>query len=62
MWQTAKRVYANEGLLSFYKGLGTNLLGSLVALIQFPLYEKLKRHIANQRMKLVMPWQSYLYM
>lgn len=38
-----RKMYANEGLLSFYTGLGPALLGLLHVAVQFPLYEKLKQ-------------------
>ena len=35
-YKTAKNIFSNEGIKGFYKGLGTNLIGSLVAMEQFP--------------------------
>jgi solute carrier family 25 folate transporter 32 len=46
MIRTAQQIYKLEGLKGFYKGLGTNLLGSFVAMVQFPLYETTKRKVA----------------
>lgn len=37
-----RKMYRNEGILSFYTGLGPALLGLLHVAVQFPLYEKLK--------------------
>ena len=35
-------IYKEEGLLSFYKGLGASFLGLVHVALQFPLYEYLK--------------------
>ncbi|BFZ56151.1 hypothetical protein PYCC9005_003193 [Savitreella phatthalungensis] len=37
-----QRMYAEEGLMTFYKGLGPSLLGIGHVAVQFPLYEQLK--------------------
>lgn len=37
-----KKMYRNEGLLSFYSGLGPAMLGLAHVAVQFPLYEHLK--------------------
>ena len=41
-WGMTKMIYKEEGLLSFYKGLGASFLGLAHVAIQFPLYEYLK--------------------
>lgn len=38
-----RKMYRNEGILSFYAGLGPALLGLVHVAVQFPLYEHLKR-------------------
>jgi solute carrier family 25 (mitochondrial folate transporter), member 32 len=42
-----KTIYHNEGIGTFYKGLGSSLLGVSHVAIQFPLYEKLKYWTAD---------------
>jgi len=39
-----KKIYNNEGLGAFYKGLGASFLGLSHVAIQFPLYEYLKKN------------------
>ncbi|KAL4809071.1 mitochondrial carrier domain-containing protein [Aspergillus unguis] len=41
-WDAARKMYKNEGILSFYSGLTPALLGLAHVAIQFPLYEYLK--------------------
>ncbi|KAL4785772.1 mitochondrial carrier domain-containing protein [Aspergillus varians] len=41
-WDAARKMYMNEGFLSFYSGLTPALLGLAHVAIQFPLYEYLK--------------------
>lgn len=41
-WDAARKMYKNEGFLSFYSGLTAALLGLTHVAIQFPLYEYLK--------------------
>ncbi|KAL6234217.1 hypothetical protein BDW75DRAFT_213037 [Aspergillus navahoensis] len=41
-WDAARKMYKNEGFLSFYSGLTPALLGLAHVAIQFPLYEYLK--------------------
>jgi len=44
-----KRVYTEEGVGGFYKGLGASLIGISESAIQFVLYEKLKLWVLTQR-------------
>lgn len=41
-WDAANKMYATEGLVSFYSGLSPALLGLTHVAVQFPLYEYLK--------------------
>ena len=41
-WDAARKMYRNEGFLSFYSGLTPALLGLTHVAIQFPLYEIFK--------------------
>ena len=41
-WDAARKMYRNEGFLSFYSGLTPALLGLTHVAIQFPLYEVFK--------------------
>ncbi len=41
-WDAARKMYATEGLASFYSGLSPALLGLTHVAVQFPLYEYLK--------------------
>lgn len=46
----AKKMYKNEGILSFYSGLTPALLGLTHVAVQFPAYEFLKREFTGQGM------------
>jgi solute carrier family 25 folate transporter 32 len=46
----AKKMYKNEGILSFYSGLTPALLGLTHVAIQFPAYEYLKTRFTGQGM------------
>lgn len=46
----AKKMYRNEGILSFYSGLTPALLGLTHVAIQFPAYEYLKTRFTGQGM------------
>jgi solute carrier family 25 folate transporter 32 len=41
-WDAARKMYAHEGIASFYSGLTPALLGLTHVAVQFPLYEYLK--------------------
>ncbi|KAJ5051588.1 uncharacterized protein L3040_001364 [Drepanopeziza brunnea f. sp. 'multigermtubi'] len=49
-WDAARKMYATEGLLSFYSGLTPALLGLAHVAVQFPAYEYLKREFTGQGM------------
>lgn len=46
----ARKMYQNEGILSFYSGLTPALLGLTHVAVQFPTYEFLKRKFTGQGM------------
>ena len=46
----AKKMYRQEGILSFYSGLTPALLGLTHVAVQFPAYEYLKRRFTGQGM------------
>lgn len=48
----ARKMYANEGILSFYSGLAPALLGLTHVAIQFPTYEYLRTKFTGQGMGL----------
>ncbi|KAI9867286.1 MAG: hypothetical protein M1813_009564 [Trichoglossum hirsutum] len=43
----ARKMYRNEGILSFYAGLAPALLGLTHVAVQFPLYERFKRYFTG---------------
>ncbi|KAH0536079.1 hypothetical protein FGG08_007006 [Glutinoglossum americanum] len=43
----ARKMYHNEGILSFYSGLAPALLGLTHVAVQFPLYERFKRYFTG---------------
>lgn len=49
-FDAARKMYATEGILSFYSGLTPALLGLTHVAIQFPAYEYLKRQFTGQGM------------
>ncbi|KAI9773881.1 MAG: hypothetical protein M1840_006107 [Geoglossum simile] len=46
----ARKMYHNEGVLSFYSGLAPALLGLTHVAVQFPLYERFKRYFTGAGM------------
>lgn len=42
------RIYKNEGVGAFYKGLAPSLMGVSHVAVQFPLYDALKREVARR--------------
>lgn len=48
MWDCAKKTFHREGVKGFYKGLGASYLGVFETMIQFTLYENLKRLIKKK--------------
>lgn len=44
-----RKIYLEEGVLAFYRGLGASFLGLIHVAIQFPLYEYLKTVAREQR-------------
>ena len=46
-WDAARKMYRNEGILSFYSGLTPALLGLTHVAIQFPLYELFKEEFTG---------------
>jgi solute carrier family 25 folate transporter 32 len=46
----AKKMYMNEGIISFYSGLTPALLGLTHVAVQFPAYEYLRRKFTGQGM------------
>lgn len=51
-WDCVKRVYVEEGVRGFYKGLGASYLGIAESSIQFVLYEKMKSLMIAQKLEL----------
>lgn len=49
-FDAARKMYATEGMLSFYSGLTPALLGLTHVAVQFPAYEYLKRKFTGQGM------------
>lgn len=49
-FDAARKMYRNEGILSFYSGLTPALLGLTHVAVQFPAYEFLKRRFTGQGM------------
>lgn len=49
-WDAARKMYMNEGVLSFYSGLTPALLGLTHVAVQFPAYEFLKTKFTGQGM------------
>lgn len=49
-FDAARKMYKNEGILSFYSGLTPALLGLTHVAVQFPVYEFLKREFTGQGM------------
>lgn len=49
-WDAARKMYATEGLLSFYSGLTPALLGLAHVAVQFPAYEYLRKEFTGQGM------------
>lgn len=49
-WDAARKMYATEGVLSFYSGLTPALLGLTHVAVQFPAYEYLKTKFTGQGM------------
>jgi solute carrier family 25 protein 33/36 len=48
-WDCVRRVYKEEGILAFYKGLAPSLIGMIGLSIQFTLYEKGKAIILARK-------------
>jgi solute carrier family 25 folate transporter 32 len=49
-FDAAKKMYRNEGIISFYSGLTPALLGLTHVAVQFPAYEYLRRKFTGQGM------------
>lgn len=49
-WDAAKKMWRNEGFLSFYSGLTPALLGLTHVAIQFPAYEYFRKSFTGQGM------------
>lgn len=49
-WDAARKMWANEGIASFYSGLSPALLGLTHVAIQFPLYEYFKMKFTGLEM------------
>lgn len=47
-WHTLRSIVRDEGVRALYKGLGASLVTSTQAMIQFPVYEKLKLHLCSK--------------
>lgn len=48
IWQTTKEVYQTEGLLAFYKGVLPNLILVINPVINFVIYEGLKKFLLKR--------------
>ena len=52
VWQTIKEIYQNEGIKSFYKGVLPNVILVINPIINFVIYENLKRTLLAKKYSL----------
>merc|ERR1719409_796129 len=59
--EAATKISASEGISGFYRGYFTTVSREIpFALIQFPLWERLKKEIGNWQGRPTSPWQGAL--
>ena len=57
--QLAAKIWHDEGIRGFYRGLGSTILREVpFSCLQFPLWEKLKMARQNSSGKSIAPWEG----